>query len=251
MFEKTIKPEKETIQFKEWPVELVRRAYRQKMTLKVMPGPQLRLLTNKSQSLAEIEKFLLKSVDWIEDSIEEMKKHPAPKSFSYADGELLFSGGVAKRLSIQVVSSTSSVTEMDSEIIVRFKKNFKKSEDISARPMQVKKLLKKYFATKARAVFTERVQFWSQEMQISPRGLKIKSMKSRWGSCSSQKNINLNLKLIATPLWVLDSVIIHELGHLKHSNHSSVFYAFIDQYDMRRRDADLWLKKNSPELDFL
>lgn len=79
--------------------------------------------------------------------------------------------------------------------------------------------------------------------------LKITSAKTRWWSCTSQKNINFSYRLLMAPKFVIDYVIIHELSHLKEMNHSKNFWFLVDtickKYDIDYKKAKIWLKKNS------
>jgi predicted metal-dependent hydrolase len=59
--------------------------------------------------------------------------------------------------------------------------------------------------------------------------MKIRSMKSRWGSCTGKGKITLNLKLIYMPVDLIDYVVLHELCHLKELNHSPAFYALLSR----------------------
>ena len=58
--------------------------------------------------------------------------------------------------------------------------------------------------------------------------LTIRQMKTRWGSCSRDSRILLNLRLIQAPIEYIDYVIVHELCHLKERNHSKRYYALLD-----------------------
>lgn len=77
---------------------------------------------------------------------------------------------------------------------------------------------------------TRRVDFFAQIMGLKYSELKFRKMKSRWGSCSSNGVITLNKKLIKTPQECIDYVIVHELAHLTHMNHSKKFHQLVEEY---------------------
>ncbi|MBQ9090374.1 MAG: DUF45 domain-containing protein [Alphaproteobacteria bacterium] len=74
--------------------------------------------------------------------------------------------------------------------------------------------------------------------------ITLKNSSSRWGSCSSLKNINLCWKLVFAPLDVIDYVIAHEVAHLIEMNHSPKFWAVVSQLNVKQADAQIWLRKN-------
>ena len=81
---------------------------------------------------------------------------------------------------------------------------------------------------------------------LQPRQIRIKQMKSRWGSCGPNNDINLNWLLAFAPPSVLEYVVVHELCHLRELNHSARFWALVaaELPDWRRRRKDL--RKYSP-----
>lgn len=87
----------------------------------------------------------------------------------------------------------------------------------------------------------QRVQYYSARMGLMPKSLKITSAKSRFGSCSSKGNICFSCFLMLYPTDAIDYVIVHELAHLKHMNHSAAFYRLIASYlpDYKTREAIL------------
>jgi predicted metal-dependent hydrolase len=72
----------------------------------------------------------------------------------------------------------------------------------------------------------------------------IRHQKTKWGSCSGKKNLNFNCLLLLTPTEVMDSVIIHELCHLKYMNHSKEFYNEVLRVCPNYKQYDRWLKQN-------
>ena len=86
-------------------------------------------------------------------------------------------------------------------------------------------------------------------MGLQYQRLSIREQKTRWGSCSSQKNINLNWRIILAPEKVLDYLIVHELAHLQQMNHSSAFWSLVETYIPDYRIWRKWLKDNSSALN--
>ena len=84
---------------------------------------------------------------------------------------------------------------------------------------------------------TRKMDYFSNLMGLSYSELKFRKMKSRWGSCNSKGAITLNKKLVKTPEICIDYVVIHELAHLKHLNHSKKFHTLVDSYHPNSKEA--------------
>ncbi len=77
---------------------------------------------------------------------------------------------------------------------------------------------------KAKEIIPERVDFYAEKIGVTYNRISIRCQRSRWGSCSSKGNLNFNCLLVLFPIEVIDSVVVHELCHRKHMNHSQQFY---------------------------
>lgn len=97
---------------------------------------------------------------------------------------------------------------------------------------------------KARQVFPERVSHYAEVMGVTYARITVREQKTRWGSCSSKGNLNFNWKLVLTPDYVLDYVVIHELAHRKVMDHSKQFYAVVAEVMPDYERARIWLRKN-------
>lgn len=82
----------------------------------------------------------------------------------------------------------------------------------------------------ARAVLPGRVEHFSALTGLKPASIRIGGAKTRFGSCSSRGSINFSWRLMAYPPEAVDYVVLHELCHLRHMNHSRDFYALIEHY---------------------
>ena len=84
----------------------------------------------------------------------------------------------------------------------------------------------------------QRMNFWIAETGLTPKKVMFRSNQSRWGSCSSERHISLNWKLICQAPALIDYVIVHELCHLVHMNHSEKFWNLLGSYLPTYRDTE-------------
>ena len=87
-----------------------------------------------------------------------------------------------------------------------------------------------YYKEIAQEYLTQRTQYFALSMRLKYNELRFRKMKSRWGSCSSQKNITFNTQLVKLKKEYIDYVIVHELAHLVHMNHSKKFHQLVASY---------------------
>lgn len=89
-----------------------------------------------------------------------------------------------------------------------------------------------------------RVKYYAEKMGVSYNKITIRCQRTLWGSCSSQGNLNFNCLLAVMPDEVLDYVVVHELCHRKHMNHSASFYRELEDNYPEYRKWKSWLKEN-------
>jgi len=100
----------------------------------------------------------------------------------------------------------------------------------------------------ARKYIPERVAHYAELVGVTYGRITVRSQHTRWGSCSSKGNLNFNCLLMLAPPEVLDSVVVHELCHLREMNHSADFYNEIYRVFPDYDRCAKWLKQNGPEL---
>lgn len=101
----------------------------------------------------------------------------------------------------------------------------------------------------AKKFLVQRTEQLACETGLFPASIRIKVQRSKWGSCSSKKIINLNWRLIFLETASIDYVIIHELCHLKHLNHSDKFWELVEIYCPHYKSCENYLKENQWVLD--
>jgi predicted metal-dependent hydrolase len=110
--------------------------------------------------------------------------------------------------------------------------------------------LEEHLRALARRELAERAEELARQHGASVRRVVVRNQKSRWGSCSVRGTISLNWRLVQVPETVRDYIILHELTHLRHLNHSARFWAAVEKVCPDYRAAETWLKKNSADVGF-
>ena len=101
-----------------------------------------------------------------------------------------------------------------------------------------------YLMEEAKKSIPDKVAFYAEKIGVTYSWITIRHQKTRWGSCSAKGNLNFNCLLMLTPPQVVDSVIVHELCHRKHMNHSKKFYDEVLKAYPEYYTWDKWLKEN-------
>ena len=104
---------------------------------------------------------------------------------------------------------------------------------------RAEELLKKWYLKHAHAKFSDYAAHWIERFKhykVAPSGLVIREMPTRWGSCTPKGKIILNPKLIKAPKGCIEYVIVHELCHLVHHDHTQKFF------DLQKKEMPEWEK---------
>ena len=197
------------------------------MALYVHPDKRVEIRMPLLFSVDEIEPFLIKHSRWLFNRLDLPEKKPIePKKF--VSGELHYFLG--KQYPLEVVASDKNSVVFDNEkIVIRQRVNKSTSQQVNL-SVSVSDLLDRWYLEQTKRVFREISIPLVESMKkynVAPKSFAIKKIKTRWGSCSSKGNINLNLHLIKLPEQCIKEVILHELCHLVHFNHSKDFYALM------------------------
>ncbi len=100
----------------------------------------------------------------------------------------------------------------------------------------------------SRKIITDRTKMLAKENNFEFKKISIREQSTRWGSCSSEKNLNFNWKLILGPQKVLDYVIVHELSHTVEMNHSKAFWLVVQKVMPDYLTYRNWLRVNGNSL---
>ena len=101
---------------------------------------------------------------------------------------------------------------------------------------------------RAKIELSSAIDQWAATMDAQPARITVRDQRTRWGSCSTRRNVNLNWRLIMSPPSALEYVVIHELAHLRHPNHSDAFWNEVATYCPDYRLAERWLHDHNTRL---
>ncbi|EDY86726.1 zinc metalloprotease [gamma proteobacterium HTCC5015] len=117
-------------------------------------------------------------------------------------------------------------------------------------PHIIRNALIRWYKRQADIKLTDKVRRFAPRVGVEPAGVAIKSFRSRWGSCTAKGSLEFNWRIMMAPNSVVDYVVLHELCHLLHHNHSQAFW---DQLRLVAGDYQShkdWLKEHSVRLAF-
>ena len=112
----------------------------------------------------------------------------------------------------------------------------------------VKDKLVKWYIYHAEQWLIDKTNRYAKMIGVHPQSVKVKSYKSRWGSCSAKDEVSYNWKIIIAPHHIVDYVVIHELCHILHHNHSSEFWKSVARIIPDYKECRKWLKANGSRL---
>ncbi len=190
------------------------------INLKVRPTGEVVLTAPKACTQRDIDYVLKKRSEWIDKKIAYFKRHNQGVEKEYVSGENFSYLGRNYRL--KVIESLDEGVKLQRgylQVFVRDKTNTEKK----------KRLLKAWYTSKAEIHFQKAIEKYQPVVKREIGRICIREMKTRWGSCNPAKGyINLNLKLIEKPTECIEYVVLHELAHLIHADHSIKFYRYLD-----------------------
>ncbi len=111
------------------------------------------------------------------------------------------------------------------------------------------KPVERWFRQRARQEFAPLCEATADEMGVRYERLRIGGQRSRWGGYTSRGTVSLNWKILMAPADVYRYVVVHELAHVRHRNHSREFWALVERYCPEYRSHRRWLRENSLLLD--
>lgn len=214
-------------------IEFVRVRRARRYILRVRPDGTLRVTVPRGGSRREAEQFVRKHQRWIRRERDRVRTEHGPAHWT--DGSEIFLRGTIVRISAEARDGSMTVRYGDRELTIDAAANLRPAieEDLKAL---------------AKTELVLRLQELAAAHRLEPGAISIRNQRSRWGSCGRNGNIALNFRLVQMPVPVRDYVLLHELMHIRHQNHSRRFWKLVESVCPGFRDAERWLRTTGKTL---
>ena len=170
-----------------------------------------------------IKDLLNKKESWIKKQLYKLEQNP-PVIVNLEDEVLLF----------------GDIYSIDTPEATKLRDSLEKLK--TTNQINILRCYDNFYKSYAKEYLTQRAISLSETMNLEYSELKFRKMKSRWGSCSSKKVITFNTKLMKLNKELIDYIIVHELSHLVHMNHSKKFHSLVNLYMPDSKNLDKELK---------
>lgn len=216
---------------------------RKTMEIQVHPGGVVRVLVPVGTPAHVILERVKSKEGWIAEKLDQLKDAGClPAGRELVNGETLLYLGRNYPLQIQVAGNLKEAS------VKLYRGRFQvvvpvQTEDI------VREVLKEWYIQKAGKKVKERVEYYGQKLRKTPLSIKIKDQRRRWGSCTSDGKLLFNWRIIMAPVRIIDYLVVHEMCHLYHMNHSKEFWYLVASILPDYKERREWLKKNGAIMD--
>jgi len=214
------------------PMVLVRNHRARRYVLRLRPDGAARVTVPRDGSESEARRFAERSSAWLERQLQRSVERSDGREKWQAGTEFYFRGELVK---------IETGTGQDSNLV-----RFGGEQIKTPRPaLDLRPAIEKHLWRLATTEFPSKVSEYAATHQLTINRITVRNQKSRWGSCSRRGTISLNWRLIQTPEFVRDYIILHELMHLRQMNHSARYWREVERVCPHYHLAEKWLKQHS------
>lgn len=192
------------------------RAKRRTMVIQVKPDGTVVVRAPMKLAKREIDRFVQQKEEWIMAHREELLRQKQNKEqFFLSDGNLPLFGEL---LSIEYTQKKKAFYQEG--IFFLHEGN---EQELRAQTVELYRII-------AREELIKRVAFYAPKLGVKPAGIRINGAKGRWGSCSGKNSLNFSWRLMLVPEHCVNYVVVHELCHILHHDHSRAFWQEVERF---------------------
>jgi predicted metal-dependent hydrolase len=201
------------------PVDYVRSERARRYTIRICRDRKIKAVIPRNGSLSRAREFVLQNWEWIQSRLANISPETPESEDVWIDGVKwpLVRGDAGISLANQLIATDERNIRWAIERMLRLKA-------VRELPPRLIEL--------------------AREHHLRVNSVTIRAQRSRWGSCSAKGNISLNWRLVQTPTFVRDYILLHELMHLRVMNHSKRFWHEVESVCPAYLDAEAWLKQH-------
>ena len=196
------------------------------MNLKVNIDKIVTISIPRKMSLEKAKEFVIQKANWIKKQQNFYNKFISKKeNLIFENGDTVYL--IGEQYNIKLIKDTKNNIEITNKYIeIHIKEKYIENKKY------IKNVYEKWIKQYALDILEKQVLTYQEILKkynIKIPKVEIRKMKSRWGSCiPSYNKVIFNLNLIKTPMYCIEYVVLHELAHFKHQDHSKNFYNFIN-----------------------
>jgi len=216
--------------------------------LKLLEDGTIEAILPRRMSKRNVSDMLRENHDWIADVQQQLLVRQQNNPLRYEK--------CPDRIDLRAIGESWTVSYLEPESKPKTNKNIievksglfpqlmvyeKNSEAVTA-------ILQKWIRTKAKKVLVPWFEKISQHIGLEYNRVSIRAQKSRWGSCSGDNNVNINMALLFLEPKLVRYVFIHELCHTIHMNHSAEFWTLVESFEAEFKELDKGLNTHSEKV---
>ena len=209
---------------------------RKTMAIQIEPPDEILVITPIGVSKDLIKEKVKAKGRWIIKKLIELKEIGyRPFNREFINGEAFMYLG--RNYSLEIIKDNN---------VKRPKVNFSDGKFYLTTPLKdqniMRGVLEKWYRKEAKKIINKRVELYKPKIGIEPNKIKIKEQKKRWGSCTSKGNVYFNWRSIMAPSNIIDYIVVHEMIHLIHRDHSKKFWDKVESILPDYKSRKKWLR---------
>ncbi len=219
--------------------EIIRTRRRKTADIRVEEGA-VSVIVPVTTSIEKIDQLLLKKRQWIKEKMVLQRDMRPASSKQFVSGEAFPYLGRNYRLKV-AHGPFSPAKLLQGRLVVQ-------TLEGSQQPHMIRNALVRWYKRQAEQKIREKVRRYAPIVGVKPAGVNIKTFKARWGSCTAKGELEFNWLIMLAPNLMVDYVVIHELCHLIHHDHSPEFWREVMRVMPDYQQCREWLRENSEGL---
>ena len=218
----------------DYPVSVRRSSRRRSIELRVTRDSRIRILCPLELTDSQIADVVKEKADWIQSKLLLNEKRAATLIPEFEHGSCWQYRG--RTVSLELSLGSNLVVLESDRLRIQTKK---------MGTHDLRKALKAWFIREAETLLTNRTRYFADCLGVEPSKIQLRRYRAMWGRCNSRHEIAYDWRIIMAPDSVIDYLVIHELCHLAHFDHSPHFWRLVGSLQPTYQESKAWLQSNA------